>query len=351
MQFASLTEEEQVARLSRLAVRALDAWGLADARVELIKYRENAVFSVTAEDDSRTVLRVHRAAYRTDEHIRSEVAWMRALSEHGIPTPTVLPTKAGDIIIVVQVDGVPESRQCDLIAWVDGQPLGTLEGGVALDDAALQRTYETIGEIAARLHEHGLSWQKPPAFARPAWDVESLVGEDPAWGRFWELDVLAQEQKAVLLQARDRVRERLRALGPATLLIHGDLIPDNVLVGPDGERVIDFDDCGWSWCAFELVTSVFPLLISGGFENGLSAYLAGYRRVRPFPEKEMPLVPTLIMARALSYLGWPVGRPEIHSQRQLASLIAAAVTDLAERYLSDALRERQTTRKRCRSTL
>jgi Ser/Thr protein kinase RdoA (MazF antagonist) len=85
---------------------------------------------------------------------------------------------------------------------------------------------------------------------------------------------------------------------------------------------------------FELATSVFPLLISGGFAAGVAGFGEGYARVRPVPAAELELLPAMLVARGLSYLGWPVGRPEIHAQREPAPLCAAGMTDLAERYLS-----------------
>lgn len=336
MSFASVTEEEQVARLGELARRALPAWDAADAALDPIKYRENAVFRVTRPDGRRHVLRVHRPRYRSDREIRSEAAWMGALAEAGIPTPTVLATREGDVLTRAEAPGVPEARQCDLLAWVEGAPLGTLEGGVTLDAQGLHRTYATVGGIAAALHEHAESWPRPRDFVRPSWDLASLVGDRPAFGRFEELSVLTDDHRSTLLRARERVRGELARLGPPMLLIHGDLIPDNLLASADGVRVIDFDDCGWSWFGFELATSLFPLLVSGSFEAGVAAYLEGYRARRPVPEHELELLPALLVARALSYLGWPVGRPEIHSQTAAAPFFAKAIAELAELYLADA---------------
>lgn len=332
--FARLSEKEQVERLARVARRALGAWGLEGAALEPIKYRENCVFAVSARDGGRSVLRVERAGYRSDAHLRSEAAWMRALGESGVPTPEVLATRGGDVVAHADDDEVPGRRQCLRMAWVDGEALGTLERGVELEGDALRRTYATVGEIAARIHEHGRRWQRPAGFERVSWDAESLVGETPAFGRFWELPALDAARRSVCLRARDRVRERIEALGAPPALIHGDLIPDNLLARGPSVRVIDFDDCGFSWAGFELVTSLFPLLVSGGFDVGLAGYLSGYRRVVPFPEVELDEVPTFLMARALSYLGWPVGRPEIHSQQPLAPFLAARVSELAERYLA-----------------
>lgn len=333
MDFAALEENEQVARLSRLASRALSAWALSSPQVALLKYRENAVFAVTASDGGRAVLRVHRPRYHSDGDIRSEVAWMRALDAAGIPTPTVIDTRAGDVLTTVAVDGVPEARQCDLVAWVDGQPPGTLEAGVTGADEAVRALYRAVGELAARMHAHAASWKRPEPFSRPLWNAETLVGDHPTFGRFWELDALTDVQRPIVLAARDRVRERLVALGPAHTLIHGDLVPDNILVDGAATRVIDFDDCGWSWVGFELATSIFPLQMSRGFDVGFAGYLEGYRAVRSFPEHELEWLPDLLVARGLSYLGWPAGRPEIHSVRPLLPFLAETITDMCRRYL------------------
>jgi Ser/Thr protein kinase RdoA (MazF antagonist) len=333
--FAGLTEKEQVERLAALAKRALAAWDIPDARLEPIKYRENCVFAVSDGSAPHSVLRVERPRYRTDAQLRSEADWMRALAASGVPTPEVISTRTGEVVTTAAAEGVPEPRQCVRVAWVEGEPLGTLEHGVALSGAALRDTYATVGELAGRIHAHGAGWSRPPGFDRISWDVDSLVGDEPAFGRFWEEPALEAGQRDLCLRARDRVRARLAALPAPDVLIHGDLIPDNLLASGSTVRVIDFDDCGWSWRGFELVTSLFPLLVGGGFETGLEGYLEGYRRVAPFPEDELAEIPTFVMARALSYLGWPVGRPEIHSQQPLAPFLAARVSELAERYLSD----------------
>jgi len=331
--FAKLSNDEQVAALSDLARTGLVEWGLGGARVELVKYRENAVFCVTANGGDRSILRVHRPRYRTDDDIRSELAWMRALSGDGVATPLAIPARSGDYVVTVAAADVPEPRQCDLMNWVAGSPPGTLEGGVEASDDEVRALYRNVGHLAARLQEHAARWTRPASFSRPSWDIAALVGDSPTFGRFWELDGIGEEQMPILLAARDRVRQRLERLGPADVLVHGDLVPDNILIDGAITRVIDFDDFGWSWPGFELATSLFPLQVSGGFDAGLEGYLQGYGELRAFPEIDLELLPDLLIARSLSYLGWPVGRPEIESARNLVPLFAYMITEAAQGYL------------------
>lgn len=333
MDFARLSNDEQVAALARLARRALAEWNLADASIELVKYRENAVFCVTAGGGERAILRVHRPRYRSDDDIRSELAWMRALNDDGIPTPQAIAARGGDCVVTAAGDGVPEARQCDMMNWVAGSPPGTLEAGVEASDDEVRALYRKVGNLAARLQKHAAQWARPSFFSRPSWDIDALVGESPTFGRFWELDGINEEQMPILLAARDRVRERLARLGPADVLVHGDLVPDNILIDGAITRVIDFDDFGWSWPGFEMATSLFPLQVSGGFDAGLEGYLEGYSQLRPFPPADLELLPDLLMARSLSYLGWPVGRPEIESARTLVPVFAYMITEAAEGYL------------------
>jgi len=336
--FAEISSDAQVVRLAALARRALRAWALEDARIEPIKYRENAVFAVDGGDAGRYVMRVHRPGYRSDVHIASELAWASALTRAGVLTPEAVPTRDGGLLCTTQVDGVPESRQCDLLRWIDGYPVGSIEDGVADGDSVVVQTYRRLGEIAATVHTHGASWNRPEWFSRPAWNVESLVGECPAFGNFWELDCLSREQLDVLFAARERTRARLGAFGYGADrygLIHGDFLPENVYRCEEGTRLLDFDDCGESWYVFELATSLYFLRAQADYERIRDALISGYRAVRPLPDVQLAMMPTMMMARGLSYLGWPAGRREIHAAQEIAPFLAEDTVALARQYLAE----------------
>jgi len=336
-EFRNLAGSEQSARIEGLARVALRDWDLQGSDVELVKYRENAVFAVTANDGERFALRVHRPRYRSDDQIRSEVAWMVALADVGVRTPDLIRTRDGGVLTVAGADGVPEPRQCDLFRWVPGVQLGRLEDGVHGEASEVADTYRVLGRLAATVHEHGAGWKRPERFDRPAWDAQALVGDEPAFGRFWELSCLQADQLPVLLEARDRVDERLAAFGQTADrygLLHGDFLPENVLMGEDGPRLIDFDDCGDGWYAFELATALFPLVVQGQAAAPRRAFVEGYRELREFPDWNLEILPTMLMARSLSYLGWPVGRPEMEEAQEMGPLLGTIVTSIAERYLA-----------------
>ena len=84
-EFKELTLGQQAKRIQKLAAEALGKYGIAkSATLDLIKYRENAVFSVEGSNtNDRYVIRVHRPGYQTEQTIRSEMQWMDALRKAG----------------------------------------------------------------------------------------------------------------------------------------------------------------------------------------------------------------------------------------------------------------------------
>lgn len=340
--FYELAPGEQAERLRELARAALGHWAVRPAGLRLIKYRENAVFEVTAADGRRFALRVHRAGYHSDAELRSELEWMQALAADGFDVPELLPTRSGAPFAVVRHAGVPESRQLDLFAWVPGQPLGSVESGLAGDAESLARTFRIVGVLAARLHNQATRWRPPADFTRHAWDAEGLVGERPFWGRFWELAALSGEQRALLRRARERMQRDLAALdrSPQTYgLIHADFAPENLLVDGDRVRVLDFDDAGFGWHLFEIATSLYFHIGQPYFGAIRAALVAGYRSQRALPAEQLARLPLFFAARGCTYLGWVHTRPETETARQLTPMLIEAACAAAGEYLQTRDRE------------
>lgn len=326
-------------RYAALARCALPLWDMDEGSpLALLKLRENAIYSVRdAKRGEKYVIRIHRAGYHSDAELRSELQWMDALREYGVPTPRLLFSNAGRAFETVTAKEVPEPRQVDVVEWLEGRQVGSLEGGLSGGAAEINEQFESLGNIMARMHNHAENWREPDGFTRHRWDLDGLVGEQPFWGRFWELSALNAGQRQLMLTVRDRLREALAecATTPDRFgLIHADLLHENILVDAGGPRVIDFDDCGYGWHSFDLVTSLFFLRGEAHFELAQEALVRGYRQQRPLAEERLEQLPAMFMARAVTYLGWMHTRAETQTAREMTPLITGLVLGMAEDYLA-----------------
>ena len=335
--FSRLNIPEQITLLGDLARHALKSWDIEDAGIDLIKYRENAVFSITTGAGKKYALRVHRPGYHSGAELRSELQWIQALAEAGIDVPRIVPTAAGDLMITVATDSGTGPRQVDLFEWLDGRQLGSVEAGVQGDLASIRQTYRTVGKLAARLHNQAAAWQPPAGFTRQVWDETGITGGQPIWGRFWELSSLSGDERRLLESARTRVHDDLIAYGKSEQtysLIHADFAPENLLVNGDRVSLIDFDDAGFGWHLFEIATSLYFILGEDYFDTARDAVIEGYRSCRPLPDRQLEYLPLFFVARGFTYVGWVHTRSETETARELTPMLVEMICRLSEDYLS-----------------
>jgi len=324
-------------RMQALARAALDRWNLTVTDLSPIKVRENAVFRIDLAGGGRAVLRVHRQGYHSDSALESEFAWLRALEAAGIQVPRVIRSREARDFEVVEAGAAEGARQVDVFEWIDGCQLGSIESGIAGEEAAIAGQYERIGALAARMHNHTAAWRQPPVFQRHSWDAAGLVGEQPLWGRFWELAALTRAQRNRLLQARTAIADDLAAYGPQPDrygLIHADLVPENLLVDGDRICVIDFDDAGFGWHLFELATSLYFISGDGVFPAARAALIRGYRTQRALSDEALEWLPLFLAARGTTYLGWVHTRPGTETAREMTPYLIERACAVAEAYLA-----------------
>lgn len=307
--------------LTAVARAALPRFALPPgAHLQLVHYRENAVFRVGASGEPDPwVLRVHRAGYRTPEEIRSEIAWTKALEAAGVRTASVRSAVDGDTLALVETPDLDEPRAVTVIGWIDG---------VALSDDDSNEAYRLVGKTSALIQHHGRAWTPPAWFTRPTWDLDGLVGPRSLWGDYAELESLGAERRRLMDRVATTVRRRLDAFGQGVDrfgLTHADLMPDNVLVAKGTPYVIDFDDCGYGWYLYDLATLLAIRTGDPEATRVRDAWVEGYRSVSPLPDEHLEILDYLIMARLLLGLGW------MHTRRDtpLAQALTGTVIEFA----------------------
>ncbi len=320
-------------RLEGTAHLALPRFGIAAAApLALIHHRENAVFRIEdPADGSLWAMRVHRDGYRTAEEIRSELRWMDALRDAGVPTPRARPGIDGDPLQLVTPPGGAAPLQVDVLVWIDGRSLAM--GGEGCEEREVHRL---VGRTSALIQQHGRTWTPPRGFSRPVWDVDALIGPRALWGDYADLALLTADQLALMHRAADRLRRRLDAFGRAPDrfgLTHGDLMPDNVLVADRVPYVIDFDDAGYGWYLYDLATLLADKVVDSAFAAVRDAWVEGYRTVAPLPEEHLAELDALVMARLLLGLGWMHTRRETAMARDFTPLVVQLACLQAEKLL------------------
>lgn len=325
-----LAHETRLQQLLRLARAAVARFELPpDVDVHLVNLSENATYAV---DDPATgrrwAMRVHRDGYHSHTAIESELAWLTAVRADGVATtPVIVPGRDGQLIQTVSVPGLPRPRHVVLSRWEAGhEPADNDRAGFA-----------SLGEIAARMHAHVRRWQRPEWFTRFTWDFETALGARPHWGRWSDGLGMTPELEDLFARTTARISERLQRYGQGPDrfgLIHGDMRLANILADGNRLKVIDFDDCGFSWFLYDAATTISFFEHKREVPELLAAWLEGYRRVAELSAADEAEVMTFVMLRRLLLVAW-IGS---HAETELAQSMGVNYTEttapLCERYLA-----------------
>jgi Ser/Thr protein kinase RdoA (MazF antagonist) len=130
---------------------------------------------------------------------------------------------------------------------------------------------------------------------------------------------------------RDAVSARLQAMPKNRHnfgMIHADLHANNVLRNNDQLCVIDFDDAGFGWHAFDLAVAVYDQLDffhpTPRFEIASQALIAGYDSERPGCDESFAQLPVFLLIRSLMLLTWIEDRPEVGREDNIPMLLDIA---------------------------
>ncbi len=302
--------------------KALTLWGLSGHSTTLVAHRENQVYRIFATPP--LALRLHRRGMRSKAELLSELDWMAALEARGLSVPR--PHPALDGALCQQING----QIVDVLGWLDGVPMATLGRLNPMIDGLA--AYRALGQAMANLHLKSDDWTPPSQFQRHAWNAEGLLGEAPLWGRFWENPRLTPGQAALMSRARDKAARMLAALpAPDYGLIHADLVQENVLIGPGGPHLIDFDDGGFGHRLFDMATVLNFILREPDPEPLQQAFTQGYLASRDIDLTALPLFQAI---RAFTYVGWIVPRLSEPGAEARQTRFTALASRMAEALLA-----------------
>ncbi len=293
-EFETLTTLGRARRLRAIAERALTEYDISVRRIRLINNISNCTFRIDADDERSYAMRINLPKLRTADEIRSELHWQEALHrDTDIPAPLPIRTRSGDLVVVIEGRGVPEARVCNLSTWVRGRTLSR---------TATPENLRRLGDLTARMHAHGASFEPPPNFSVPTLDTllpagmpDRLFGETDAFE-------MSRDTLSLMTQIRNALEGELRRLyrpGSQPRIIHGDLHWWNVLVYRGKLQPIDFEDCALAFPVQDIAITFYYLVGDPGFSALVEAFKAGYEQCCPWPEEYPGQIDLLIGHRAL----------------------------------------------------
>jgi Ser/Thr protein kinase RdoA (MazF antagonist) len=275
------------------------AYGLDEVRCRLIKATIREVYRVDARQGP-AILIVYRHGRRTAAEIEAELDLLDFLAEQGsasgvVVAPGLRTTDGARLLALAAPEGV---RFAVLFRFADG----------ATPDRALEpEVAHRYGQMVARLHGLTDAWlaTMPSASARAPLDTALLL--DPSLEQIDGLlsrrpaDLDAVRQAAAILSLR---MAELPRTPPGFGLVHGDVIPSNILIGPGGAlTLLDFDFCGPGWRAFDVATYLHVVGERRWPEASGQAFQAGYESVRPLADWEREAIPLFVAVREVFRLG------------------------------------------------
>ncbi|MEZ5614311.1 MAG: serine/threonine protein kinase [Rhodocyclaceae bacterium] len=274
-----------------VVLNALEGIGLpCDGALLALNSYENRVYQVGLVDAPPVVAKFYRPGRWSDAAILEEHAFAQELHAREIPVVAplalaenkTLHAAAGFRFAVFPRCGgrAPELDKPDTLQW--------------------------MGRFLGRIHAVGAL---SPFRERPVLDIASFGMDSRDYlleHRFLPDDLLAAWQ-SVTGQALDGVRRCYERAGPvASIRLHGDCHPGNVLWTDDGEtrgpHFVDFDDCRMGPAVQDLW-----MLLSGerpDMTRQLADVLAGYEDFCAFDARELHLVEALRTLRLLHYSAW-----------------------------------------------
>lgn len=286
--------EQETAKAMR---ELLPEWGFPrGSSIKLLSLSENAVFLVESpQDNTRLILRVHMQGYNTPAEIDAELTWLGVIiAETDLETVRPIPTAKG-ILRNTLADG----RSIVGFEYIRGAPIDA--------ENDLLSSMEMLGIMTAKLHLHSKSWIPPDSFKRKRWDFKNCLGDHAIWGDWRHAMGLSNEGQEMITKVITVLEKRLLSWGTGAErfgLIHGDAKSANLLIGPVGPVLLDFDDCGFGWYLYDFACAATDLNTIKDVDICAAAWAKGYRNVSTLSLREEQMLLTFVILRRIMTMAW-----------------------------------------------
>jgi Ser/Thr protein kinase RdoA (MazF antagonist) len=116
-------------------------------------------------------------------------------------------------------------------------------------------------------------------------------------------------------------------------LVHADLRLANLLVHDTHLRIIDFDDCGFSWFMYDFAAAVSFIEHEAMVPDLLRAWVTGYRKAATLSAEEMAEIPTFVVLRRILLTAWLASHSEVPLAQQLGAAYTEGTVRLAREFM------------------
>jgi Ser/Thr protein kinase RdoA (MazF antagonist) len=254
--------------------------------------------------DSRYVLRVSHAHWRSKAEIEFELQLLEFLHRHHIPVAYPLATYDGKLAI--EIKALEGDRYASLFTHAAGQ--------VAVGDLNKVQS-QKLGETVAKLHKTSQNFQCHAA--RPHLTINYLLDDS-----LRDLSPFFNNAARDYLQeAIAHIKEQIHDLPqelPLWSVCWGDPHSGNVHFTENNDiTLFDFDQCGYGWRSFDIAKFLQVTLQAGISPSVRKAFLQGYQTVQPLEEIELKCMQPLMQAAQIWSWAISVKSAIVHNHSKL----------------------------------
>ncbi|MDD4774066.1 MAG: phosphotransferase [Eubacteriales bacterium] len=205
--------------------------------VEFLTKCKNSIYKVRCSDFS-FILRLTEESHRNLKQIESELDFQKYLYNNGADVAKPLQTKLGKSCIIIEIDKL--SYIVSAFEFVTGK-----DWNERVDNT--EETFIIIGKALGKIHRLSKGYNPGNIEKRRLWSEQQELQK--AGSIFRNHNTMLFNKFTEFMQLMEKEEKRGDNFG----LTHGDYLVSNYLIDDHNNiKVIDFDDCEYSWYAADI---------------------------------------------------------------------------------------------------